>query len=166
MTNYLHKRPRPWSIPESPKDILSNWALSLCVHTDLSKQEARCPSSVHSPCILTLHPLTATLLSFKHLCYICITCVQSYQRIKAEENHLIKETMGEIGCLKPRFRNSSSRNLNPLSPKICVCAATQHSLFLGIYIFFHCSAYSKHLVKAELAPPFSQLKIGPKYINK
>ena len=73
MTNYLHKRPRPWSIPESPKDILSNWALSLCVHTDLSKQEARCPSSMHSPCILTLHPLTATLLSFKHLCNIYVT---------------------------------------------------------------------------------------------
>ena len=70
MTNYLHKRPRPWSIPESLKDILSNWALSLCVHTDLSKQEARGPSPVHSACILTLQPLTATLLSFKHLCYI------------------------------------------------------------------------------------------------
>lgn len=154
MTNYLHKRPRPWSIPESLKDILSNWALSLCVHTDLSKQEARCPSSVHSPCTLTLHAFTATLLSFKHLCYICVTCVQSYQRIKAEENHLIKETMGEIGCLKPRFRNSSSRNLNPLSPRICVCAATQHSLFLGIYIFFHCSAYSKHLgrISASFQP--------------
>lgn len=125
MKNYPHKRLRPWTMPESIKGLMSSWAISLCARTDLSQQECarRSPNRqyasvrVHA-CERSLQPLLAFLLLFKHLLITSLEYVfrqPSWKRIKAPNKRPRKS--------KPRFRNSSSGNINPAPLGISVWAA-------------------------------------------
>lgn len=132
---------------ESPKELLSSWALSLCVHADLSKQEPSCPSPVH-PCSPSPAPHCLSPYIQTSICYIYITRVQLYRRIKAKQNHLIKETIEKISCLKPGFKNSWSGRLNPVSLRIYVWAATSIACYLA-FIYSFTAMHIQNICESE-----------------